>query len=186
MSTACRCMPSPGCETSPRRARPSSSWAAGAISFRPRPVRVGSGVPPARSASVPVRRFQRSRGRAASRTANGTPSRPAGHPAEPRLGVSRKTRPVKCPVIVRLEGHTSPRVRAADRLRARGSTDAQDLTAQRDALAALRVPPDRLYIDHGLTGTHRDRPGRREASRCLPWGGTEELQYPSDRGRSAR
>jgi DNA invertase Pin-like site-specific DNA recombinase len=46
---------------------------------------------------------------------------------------------------------------------ARVSTDAQDLTAQRDALAALGVPPDRLYIDHGLTGTHRDRPGRREA-----------------------
>jgi DNA invertase Pin-like site-specific DNA recombinase len=46
---------------------------------------------------------------------------------------------------------------------ARVSTDAQDLTAQRDALAALGVPAERVYVDHGLTGTHRDRPGLREA-----------------------
>ena len=46
---------------------------------------------------------------------------------------------------------------------ARVSTDAQDLTAQRDALAALGVPSERVYVDHGLTGTHRDRPGLREA-----------------------
>ena len=42
---------------------------------------------------------------------------------------------------------------------ARVSTDAQDLTAQRDALAALGVDPTRVYVDHGLTGTNRDRPG---------------------------
>ncbi len=35
---------------------------------------------------------------------------------------------------------------------ARVSTDEQDLTAQRDALAALGVTPDRVYVDHGLTG----------------------------------
>ncbi|MGB8962416.1 MAG: recombinase family protein [Pseudonocardiaceae bacterium] len=46
---------------------------------------------------------------------------------------------------------------------ARVSTDDQDLTAQRDALAALDVAPDRIYVDHGLTGTNRDRPGLREA-----------------------
>jgi len=46
---------------------------------------------------------------------------------------------------------------------ARVSTDAQDLTAQRDALAALRVPTERIYVDHGLTGTTRARPGLREA-----------------------
>jgi hypothetical protein len=46
---------------------------------------------------------------------------------------------------------------------ARVSTDAQDLTAQRDALTALGVPAERVYVDHGLTGTHRDRPGLREA-----------------------
>jgi DNA invertase Pin-like site-specific DNA recombinase len=46
---------------------------------------------------------------------------------------------------------------------ARVSTDEQDLTAQRDALDALGVSPDRVYVDHGLTGTKRDRPGLREA-----------------------
>src|SRR5512135_3297657 len=35
--------------------------------------------------------------------------------------------------------------------------------AQRDALIALRVKPDRIYVDHGLTGTNRARPGLREA-----------------------
>ena len=46
---------------------------------------------------------------------------------------------------------------------ARVSTDEQDLTAQQQALAALGVTPDRIYVDHGLTGTNRDRPGLREA-----------------------
>jgi DNA invertase Pin-like site-specific DNA recombinase len=46
---------------------------------------------------------------------------------------------------------------------ARVSTDAQDLTAQRDALQALGVKPERIYVDHGFTGTNRARPGLREA-----------------------
>ena len=46
---------------------------------------------------------------------------------------------------------------------ARVSTDEQDLTAQRDALAALGVGSARIYVDHGLTGTNRARPGLREA-----------------------
>jgi len=46
---------------------------------------------------------------------------------------------------------------------ARCSTDDQDLTAQRDGLTALGVKPKRLYVDHGLTGRNRDRPGLREA-----------------------
>src|SRR5690349_18112349 len=46
---------------------------------------------------------------------------------------------------------------------ARVSTDGQELTAQRDALVALGVAPDRIYVDHGLTGTNRERPGLREA-----------------------
>src|SRR4051812_4087196 len=46
---------------------------------------------------------------------------------------------------------------------ARVSTDAQDLTVQCDGLRALGVPAERIYVDHGLTGTHRDRPGLREA-----------------------
>ncbi len=46
---------------------------------------------------------------------------------------------------------------------ARCSTDNQDLTAQRDGLTALGVKPNRIYVDHGLTGRNRDRPGLREA-----------------------
>jgi len=36
---------------------------------------------------------------------------------------------------------------------ARCSTDQQDLTAQRDGLAALGVAANRVYVDHGLTGS---------------------------------
>src|SRR3954447_7212836 len=46
---------------------------------------------------------------------------------------------------------------------ARVSTDAQDLTAQRDGLLALGVDPSRIYVSHGLPGTNRERPGLREA-----------------------
>src|SRR5260370_8139442 len=46
---------------------------------------------------------------------------------------------------------------------ARCSTDAQDLTVQREALEAMGVSPQRIYVDHGLTGTNRERPGLREA-----------------------
>ena len=46
---------------------------------------------------------------------------------------------------------------------ARVSTDEQDLTAQRDALLAIGIQPDRIYVDHGLTGSDRNRPGLREA-----------------------
>ena len=46
---------------------------------------------------------------------------------------------------------------------ARCSTDQQDLTAQRDGLTSLGVEPGRIYVDHGLTGTNRERPGLREA-----------------------
>jgi DNA invertase Pin-like site-specific DNA recombinase len=46
---------------------------------------------------------------------------------------------------------------------ARCSTAQQDLTAQRDGLLALGVEAARSYVDHGLTGTNRDRPGLREA-----------------------
>lgn len=39
------------------------------------------------------------------------------------------------------------------------STEAQDLTAQRNALPALGVSSERVHVDHGLTGIDRDRPG---------------------------
>ena len=62
------------------------------------------------------------------------------------------------PGHVRGEAH----VRAAGRL-CPCLNPGSDLTAQRDALAALGVPVERTYVDHGLTGTNRDRPGLREA-----------------------
>jgi DNA invertase Pin-like site-specific DNA recombinase len=55
---------------------------------------------------------------------------------------------------------------------ARCSTDNQDLTAQRDGLAALGVTPERIYVDHGLTGRNRERPGLREALAACRTGDT--------------
>ncbi len=46
---------------------------------------------------------------------------------------------------------------------ARRSTDQHDLTAQRDALVGLGVEAERIYVDHDLTGTNRERPGLRKA-----------------------
>lgn len=55
---------------------------------------------------------------------------------------------------------------------ARVSTEEQDLTVQREALQHLGVSPDRIYVDHGLTGTNRDRPGLREAMAACRSGDT--------------
>lgn len=55
---------------------------------------------------------------------------------------------------------------------ARVSTNQQDLTAQRNGLAALGVSEDRIYTDHGLTGTNRARPGLREAMAAVRAGDT--------------
>jgi len=46
---------------------------------------------------------------------------------------------------------------------ARCSTAAQDLSAQRQALEAMGVEPRRVYVDQGVTGAHRERPGLRQA-----------------------
>lgn len=46
---------------------------------------------------------------------------------------------------------------------ARVSTDGQDLTAQRNALLEIGVDEERIYFDHGMTGTNRTRPGLKEA-----------------------
>jgi DNA invertase Pin-like site-specific DNA recombinase len=46
---------------------------------------------------------------------------------------------------------------------ARCSTDKQDLAAQKAALEKLGVAPERIYVDHGLTGTNRLRPGLDQA-----------------------
>ena len=46
---------------------------------------------------------------------------------------------------------------------ARCSTDKQDLAAQKAILASLGVASDRIYTDHGFTGTNRARPGLDQA-----------------------
>ena len=55
---------------------------------------------------------------------------------------------------------------------ARCSTDKQDLAAQRAALAELGVAADRIYFDHGLTGTNRARPGLTQALAAVRHGDT--------------
>lgn len=52
---------------------------------------------------------------------------------------------------------------------ARCSTEKQDLRAQKEALRGLGVDDSRIYVDEGLTGANRDRPGLREAlAACYP------------------
>ncbi len=84
------------------------------------------------------------------------------------------------------EGRTTSHTPAVTAIKigyARVSTDGQDLTAQRQALAALGVQPDRVYVDHGITGTHRQRPGLREAlAACRPG---DTLWSPSSTGSPA-
>jgi len=55
---------------------------------------------------------------------------------------------------------------------ARCSTDKQDLAAQRAALERLGVSPERIYTDHGLTGTNRARPGLDQALAAVRAGDT--------------
>lgn len=55
---------------------------------------------------------------------------------------------------------------------ARCSTDKQDLAAQRAALVDLDVAEDRIYTDHGLTGTNRERPGLAQALAAVREGDT--------------
>ena len=55
---------------------------------------------------------------------------------------------------------------------ARCSTDKQDLAAQKAALQQLGVSADRIYTDHGLTGTNRSRPGLDQALAAVRTGDT--------------
>jgi DNA invertase Pin-like site-specific DNA recombinase len=55
---------------------------------------------------------------------------------------------------------------------ARCSTDKQDLAVQQEALLNLGVPSDRIYTDHGLTGTNRTRPGLDQAMAAVRSGDT--------------
>ena len=55
---------------------------------------------------------------------------------------------------------------------ARCSTDKQDLATQQAMLEELGVAPDRIYMDRGLTGTTRDRPGLDQALAAVRAGDT--------------
>jgi DNA invertase Pin-like site-specific DNA recombinase len=55
---------------------------------------------------------------------------------------------------------------------ARCSTDKQDLSAQRVTLRGLGVSEDRVYLDHGLTGRNRNRPGLQQALAAVREGDT--------------
>jgi DNA invertase Pin-like site-specific DNA recombinase len=55
---------------------------------------------------------------------------------------------------------------------ARCSTDKQDLTALHQALLQLGVDAERIYLDHGLTGTNRNRPGLDQALAAVRPGDT--------------
>jgi len=55
---------------------------------------------------------------------------------------------------------------------ARCSTDAQDLTAQQQRLLELGVTEQRIYLDHGYTGTNRTRPGLDQALAAVREGDT--------------
>jgi DNA invertase Pin-like site-specific DNA recombinase len=55
---------------------------------------------------------------------------------------------------------------------ARCGADKQDLTAQRERLRELGVTEKRIYLDHGLTGTNRKRPGLDQALAAVREGDT--------------
>ena len=66
----------------------------------------------------------------------------------------------------------SPRVAGVLIGYARCSTDKQDLTAQRHILRQLGVSDERMYLDHGMTGRNRSRPGLQQALAAVREGDT--------------
>ncbi len=62
----------------------------------------------------------------------------------------------------------------------------QDLTAQREGLAAFGVEAERIYTDAGLSGTNRERPGLREALAALRAGDTLVVTKLDRLARSVR
>jgi len=80
------------------------------------------------------------------------------------------------PVTVSVSGaiRTPGRDRDPDRLRPL-LHGRQDLTAQRQTLLGLGVAEDCIYLDHGLTGTNRARPGLDQAFAAVRAGDTPKL-----------
>jgi hypothetical protein len=86
------------------------------------------------------------------------PRKPADAlPAVTGPGPVRKTRTVKCTMMGGLLHHA--RFDWNEDRYARVSTNDQDLTAQRNALLALAVEERQAFVEHGLTGANRVRPG---------------------------
>ncbi len=99
------------------------------------------------------------------RTRQSTPPRAV----RPAGTLSRKTGPLNGPVT----GANRYAAQMGELIGyARCSTVLQDLTAQQQALAALGVPHDRIYLDKGLTGTSRARPGLDQALAAVRRGDT--------------
>lgn len=69
---------------------------------------------------------------------------------------------------------------------ARVSTADQDLTSQWDALLRLGVLDSNIYVDHGLTGTNRARPGLRDALAAVREGDTLVVTKLDRLARSVR
>jgi DNA invertase Pin-like site-specific DNA recombinase len=67
---------------------------------------------------------------------------------------------------------------------ARCSTAGQDLAAQRVTLRDLGVDERRIYVDQGLTGRNRDRPGLAQALAAVREGDTLVVPKPDRLARS--
>jgi hypothetical protein len=74
-------------------------------------------------------------------------------------------------------------VRPHDRY-ARVSTVEQDLTVQREGLQTLGVDPERIYVDHGLTGATELDPA--SGKRWPPAGPATPSSSPSSTGSPGR
>lgn len=61
------------------------------------------------------------------------------------------------------------------------SPDKQDLTAQKAALEQLWVSPERIYIDRGLIGTNRVRPGLDQVLATVRTGDTLVMPHSTER-----
>jgi Resolvase, N terminal domain len=81
-------------------------------------------------------------------------------PRQEDLAPLRRAEPVPPPGAAVLVGY------------ARCSTDKQDLAAQRHTLRQLGVSDDRVYLDHGMTGRNRRRPGLQQALAAVRQGDT--------------
>ena len=106
---------------------------------------------------------------------------PAGYAGAPPSGShdlrEHKTSPLNSPEAKRFAARMGELIGYA-----RCSTVLQDLTAQRQALASLGVPDDRIYLDKGLTGTSRARPGLDQALAAVRSGDTlSTYSLPTDR-----